>query len=225
MSLLLANAGAPIPAPEAQPRRVRALKTVPLKLDGQLDDWTNDVEDRNVSPFRHAQPIALTSEDAAQGIAKGDSDLSGIAYYLWSDSMLYLGGAVFGQGSPRVVFRLGKAEIVADLQEKNAKATAAARDFAPQAAFGAVNAADLVDARALSFSRIDTRVGNLTPTRQAPGKSFEIAVPWNAIGGKATFEQTKALIRIERQDGVALQAPLGADPDSDADWIQLTFVE
>ncbi|MDX9979437.1 MAG: glycoside hydrolase family 2 TIM barrel-domain containing protein [Lentisphaeria bacterium] len=179
---LLTNAGVPLAAPARTAPRIRCLKTVPLQLDGQLDDWTNDIEDRNVSPFRHAEPIVLASEHTAAGEPRPDQEASAIVYLLWNEENLYLGGVLVGRGERALTVQVGEAEI------RVAGGTAAVA--APPGAFAAEvqrgelrDVRSLVDARLLTFAEIDARVGNLRAVRgPVPGRTFELAIPWRRLG-------------------------------------------
>ena len=106
ITILLTNAGVQITAPEKTQPRVRALRTVPLKLDGQLDDWTNDIEDRNVSPYRHAEPVVLGADTLVEGEVQGDQQLCGIVYFLCDEQSLYVAGVTVG--GDRIQIQLGE---------------------------------------------------------------------------------------------------------------------
>ncbi|MCX7015563.1 MAG: hypothetical protein NTW86_23920 [Candidatus Sumerlaeota bacterium] len=228
MSTLLANAGAPIELPSAAQSRARVLKTVPIQLDGKLDDWTNDIEDRNVSPYRHAEPIVLSSENAVAGAPSGDADFSGIAYFLWDDSALYAAGALLGKvEGQKVEIRLGDRTLNIEWAGQHPKAQLAS----PQGEAVKVQAAgaqlkdakELTDTRSLSFTMIDRRVGHLKTVDRVGGETFEAKIPWSSLGLSAPPQETRVLVRLSRADGVALQAPREANEGDPATWLTLTL--
>lgn len=181
---LLTNAGVPLAAPARTAPRIRCLKTVPLQLDGQLDDWTNDIEDRNVSPFRHAEPIVLGSDHTVAGETRPDQETSAIVYLLWNEDNLYLGGVLIGRspGERILAVRVGETEIRLDAE---AAAVATPREtFAVEVHRGGLHdVRSLVDTRFLTFAEIDARVGNLRAVRgPVPGRTFELAIPWRRLG-------------------------------------------
>jgi len=79
---------------------------VPLQFDGRLDDWTNDMEDRNVSLFQHATPVVLSSRDATAGTVAGDAELSGIVYFLHDATQLFVAGIVFSKDAAQLEIEL-----------------------------------------------------------------------------------------------------------------------
>jgi hypothetical protein len=77
----------PRPPFRATARCINWASCSPTGCDGRLDDWTNDIEDRNVSPFRHAEPVVLGADVLVRGQAAGDQQLSGIVHFLWNDRL------------------------------------------------------------------------------------------------------------------------------------------
>lgn len=222
LKTLLANAGAAMPLASAPSAAIQVLKTAPLKIDGRLDDWTSDVEDRNVSAYGHAKPIVISSRDVVSGKPRSDADLSAIAYFLWNEKALSLAGAVFGQGGKTTVtvrldshilsFVLSGRDVSLQLDGKPAAAL--------RAASGHTISDDLTDARALSLFAGDAPRGEGN-REKVPGTTFEIEVPWSALADNKPPEQLQGLIRVERADGTAIQAPAGATPNDPATWLQL----
>lgn len=226
MRNLLANAGVVLPVAGQQSQAVQVLKTVPLKIDGQLDDWTSDVDDRNVSPYVHANPIVLPAQDATGGQPMGDADLSSIVYFLWNEQALYLGGVVFGQGGAATVrahinghvlsFIPAHAGDSLQIDGKPARALHAAN--------GHTTSDDLTDARALAFVDISNKAGASPRLSKVPGTTFEIEAPWGALGWTRAPGQFAALLRLERADGVAISSPALAAPKDPATWLKLSLV-
>lgn len=236
MSVLLANAGAAIEPVERRSHRARVYKTVPLILDGQLDDWTSDMDDKNVSPWCHADPIVLSSEETAAGSVSGDAEFSGIVYLLWNEENLYVGGVALGRKTAdRVVVQIGDHSVNIETPGPQARASIA---HAPQAAVecaGAMlnKAEEMTDTRALSFSIIDPRIGKLRTETNISGATFEARIAWTQLGFDGPPSAMKALVRMERKDGVSLQVPLVPEPSlqsqSDSQdrrgWLELEFTK
>uniref|UniRef100_UPI00404848D3 glycoside hydrolase family 2 TIM barrel-domain containing protein n=1 Tax=Mariniflexile sp. TaxID=1979402 RepID=UPI00404848D3 len=97
LGLLLTNAGVKIPYIETTTDAIAIKKTVPIKINGQLDEWLEAMEDRLVSQYIHAQPVYLTSESRVEGPTAFDLNLSAINYFMWDDHALYLAGVVFSE--------------------------------------------------------------------------------------------------------------------------------
>jgi len=179
LSIMLTNAGVRIDPPLKTKPRVRALRTVPPKLDGQLDDWTNDVEDRNVSPFRHAEPIVLGADTLVAGQTEGDHRLSGIVYFLWDDAAIYVAGLVIG--ADRVSVRVGSQSVELCTVGEGLEATLAGKPV--KCSTSTLDARRFIDARLLTFAEIDSRIGNVRPVRGAVrAHTFELRLPWRSLG-------------------------------------------
>jgi len=215
LSIILTNAGVPIEPPIKTAARVRTLRTVPVKLDGKLDDWTNDVEDRNVSPYRHAEPVVLGADTLVNGELVGDQDLSGIVYFLWDDDSLYVAGLAAGRthGSADISVRLADSTV-------RLRATATGWDVKLSPSRQATvrchstpvaDVARFIDARFLTFAEIDARVGNVRPVRgRVPGRTFELRIPWRVIGLKPKASVPFA-VELRRGEDTLLRVPTGAE--------------
>lgn len=205
VSLLLTNAGVRLePLRKTQPR-IRALRTGPLVLDGRLDDWTNDIEDRNVSPFRHAEPVVLGADVLVRGQAAGDQQLSGIVYFLWNDTGLYVAGLAIG--TERIAVQIGGQSLNLTRQTSGWQA-ALEKASIPCRAEEIADVRQFADAKYLTFSEIDDRIGNVRPVRNAVrGRTFELLVPWPALGIPPDAESSFA-VEIEGENG-ALRLPPG----------------
>lgn len=78
-SVILTNLGVPLATDRPNPLpRCRILRAEDVTLDGDLNDWTSDIEDRNVTLWKHADPLRL-----------GDR---GVVYLMWSPEQLYVAG-------------------------------------------------------------------------------------------------------------------------------------
>ena len=93
----LTNAGVQVPYNQERVEEIAIKKTVPLNIDGKLDDWLEDMEDRLVTTFIHAQPVYLTSESRVEGPPEFDLNLSAINYFMWNENALYIAGVVFSE--------------------------------------------------------------------------------------------------------------------------------
>jgi len=226
MRTLLANAGVAIPIAGKEANSVKVLKTVPLKIDGRLNDWTSDVEDRNVSQYVHAQPIVLFSQDATGAKLRNDADLSAIVYLLWNENALCLAGVVFNfnQGGATTLSVRIDGHILSLVPSGNGvsvlldgKSAAALRT-----AFGRTTSDDLTDARPLSlYAGIAPRTdGEL---EKVPGATFEIEAPWSALGWDKPPTCFSALIRVERIDGAAISSPAASVLSDPNTWLTLTL--
>ncbi len=211
LGILLTNAGVPLAPPLTSRPRVRALRTVPLTLDGRLDDWTNDIEDRNVSPYRHAEPVVLGADTLVHGQAGGDQRLSGIVYFLWNDAGLHVAGLTVG--GDRLVVRLGAAPLNLTRRGDDWQATLGAATL-PSAAGSVDDLRQFPDGRYLTFAEIDERVGNVRPVRRpVRARSFELLVPWPALGGRPEGELPFA-IEVHGPDGATLRLPSGTEAET-----------
>ena len=207
MSIVLTNAGVAIEPPLKTQSRVRALRTVALKLDGELDDWTNDVEDRNVSPYRHAEPVVLGADTLVKGEVAGDHELSGIVYFLWDDAGLYVGGLAVG--GDRVVVQVGKRSLALTRDAAGWQATLSGKAV-PCRSAELPDVRQFVDGRYLTFAEIDSRIGNVRPVRRAVrGRTFELRLPWRALGLSPATD-TSFAIEIHRGDDAVLRVPSDA---------------
>lgn len=218
LSILLTNSGVRIEPPLKTQPRIRALRTVPLTLDGRLDDWTNDIEDRNVSPFRHAEPVVLGADTLIRGQIAGDQELSGIVYFLWNDTGLYVGGLTVG--ADRIAVQIGERTLNLTRRESGWQAVIGTE----AAACHSAEIADLrqfVDAKYLTFSEIDDRIGNVRSVRRAvQGKTFELRIPWQTPGTRPGRD-TSFTIEIQGDDGAALRMP----PDTGGEDGTLVFAD
>lgn len=211
LATILANAGIDLPAAAARPSVVMVRKTVPLRLDGRLDDWTNDMEDSAVSLFRHADPVALTSKDVLRGRVADDLEFSGVVYLLCGERELHVGGLLLGAaGAPSVEIDLGERTLRLDLTR--AAATVDGRAIAARFAQGAQPAREVGDTRLLSLLRRNPQIGSLHVATDTRGATFETAIPLADLGLTAPPAELPARFRLVRDDGATLQQPLpGAD--------------
>lgn len=213
LTTLLANAGASIPLREANPDRVAVERTIPLVFDGRLDDWTNEMEDKNVSAFARATPLALTSKDAVEGLVESDRDLSALLYLLHDTKCIYFGGVVFAPATNTVLtLFLDGHELSLDLHSKRATVNGLPSRHRPS--FGMQQAQEFTDIRLLDLTRVNSRSGQSEIPSGTKGTVFEWAIPWEEIGESGPPSRAKALLRLSSHGAAVLQMPL---PDGHTD--------
>lgn len=211
---LLANAGVNIPCKSHQ-AAVTVKHTVPLCLDGRLDDWTNDIDDINISVYSHAEPILIGSRDVVAGRVEDDLDFSAVVYLLHDAEYLYLGGIIFSSGKPgRLAVELegNTLEIAPASQSLKINGSPVAR---PHLAVGSQKADEIIDARLLNLVKINKQIGKPESFTDTPGTTFELAVPWPALGLKDAPGRLQGRFRLSREGGDALQQPLTEEGGKD----------
>ncbi|MCX7014000.1 MAG: hypothetical protein NTW86_15845 [Candidatus Sumerlaeota bacterium] len=225
LSTILANCNVALAIPPRHRQRVRAFQTVALEITGNLDRWTDDMEDKNVSPYCHAEPIVLSFEDAVAGAPQNDAECSAIMYFLWDSRYFYAAGAAFGPGDDVVTMRLGESTLrIHPIGEGALASIAGPRSTALEAAGRRLPSPDaIVDARNLAFAVIDPRVGDLRAQGRVATRTFETRVPWRALGFAAPPSELRALIRLAPNKGTILQAPLEAREDAPNTWLSVAL--
>lgn len=197
LQCLLANAGIAIPGESAQSATIEVRHTVPLMFDGCLNDWTNDTDDINISMHSHAQPVALTCKQVQSGRVNGDLELSGILYLLYDQAALYAAGILFPADKAAV------AELTVDgitVQVDAGAHTVAinGRQYVPEKfAIGKQRADAVIDTRLLNLIAMNRQLQKAEPRHDTPGRTFEIALPWAALGfdgPPSTFKSTFSVI-------------------------------
>jgi hypothetical protein len=233
--LLFTNCGIPVPVNDKQISGIAVKKTVPLTIDGNLKDWTEDMEDRLVTKFIHAQPVYLTSESIVEGPPEFDLNLSAINYYLWNEQAFYISGIVF---SEERTWESGitwgsKKEYQMDLRLNNDLITVAYKNSAAKFSVngkqdenivmktGQMNSKDMTDASALQFNYIH-KSGETKTVDNLIGETFEIMIPWNILNIKPSEEIFKVLITVSAK-GSKLQVPLKANSQSKENWLNMTM--
>lgn len=214
LTTLLANAGVQIPVTSSAIRSVEVKRTVPLKFDGLLDDWTNDMEDLNLSKYSHAAPIALSGKDLVKGQVESDFDLSGVVYLLHDNENLYAGGILFSTSGALVLEadicgNLIVIEPGTDCIQVNGRGGENTRIIS-----GRQNAGSLIDTRLLNLTQIHRQTGRSEFMEGTTGVTFEAAVPWNALGYKHPPLQLKGVFRISEQERTIRQ-PVLQDGEDD----------
>ncbi|MCA1809855.1 MAG: hypothetical protein LC725_10460, partial [Lentisphaerae bacterium] len=209
---LLANAGVAVP-PARRGATVEVKSTVPLCFDGNLDDWTNDTDDINISMYSHAQPIALTSRDAVAGRPTNDLGLSGIAYLLYDRDNLYVGGIIIANESGCCLeVTVGEHVLTIRPDQQQVELDGACAKLA-QAAFARQPADTVIDARLLSLVEINKQVQKSEARYETPGHTFELGLPWQMLGLAKPPERLTGRVRLLGGDGLVLQQPAASEDD------------
>jgi hypothetical protein len=213
LSTILANAGLDVPLPDPDRLEANAFLTYPVKIDGMiLQDWLEDIEDSNVSFWRHAEPVYLPAAWAVRGTVKNDQDLSGILYVLHDKKYLNVAGIVFGKGSRlfSASYMIGddRISIFSDSGgrlEVNGKKAGSVR------VGGYQKLAKYRDSNELDFTRKNSWVGNLERIPAFYNKCFEARIPWSALKADAPSEETTLPFAVELSSGGrTLRAPMKA---------------
>jgi hypothetical protein len=217
---LLANVGVRVPCALRRASRVTVKRTVPLAFDGKLDDWTNDIDDINLSKYAHAVPIPLTSRDAVSGEITGDLDLSALVYFLYDESHLYMGGIVFSaDGMARLRASLGDHVVRVDLARKSIALNDACGSS--EEAFGEQEAGEVIDTHLLNLTVNDKRTGKIEIPVGTSGCTFECALAWAALGSDQLPVEIPARLKLTRDDGATLQVPPAVDDEQATLTLQL----
>ncbi|WP_445737153.1 glycoside hydrolase family 2 protein [Mariniflexile sp.] len=233
LSLLLTNSGVPIPYGQTKPETVTIKKTVPIKIDGKLNEWIEDMEDRYVTQYIHAQPIYLSSENIVEGPPEFDLNLSAINYLLWDEKALYVSGIVFSEektfeagvnlGSKKeynLNFKYNNDTL--EILFKDGKATVYlnGKTFSElKVATGQMDSKNLTDATKLQFSYIQ-KSGKIASFDNLIGDTFELKIPWELLQSKSSDKQPKAFISLKSRNS-KIQVPLEADELSQAKWLPM----
>lgn len=234
---LLTNCNVPIAYAKSSPETTVIKKTVPITIDGKLNEWLDDMDDRLVSQYVHAQPVYLTSQETIEGPAAYDLKLSGINYFLWNKEALYVSGVVFSEeksamsyikyGSEKeYVQQIYFNDDVIDIQFKNAQSslkvngkTNSETDFKT----GQLDSKYMTDATKLQFSFINGG-GEITTVPHLIGETFELMIPWKYLKSKPNKEVSKVLINLSSKD-TKLQLPLSGGVKIKSTWMDFNFMD
>lgn len=233
LSILLTNSDVSVPYIEPTMDDIAIKKTVPIKIDGNLDEWLDDMDDRLVSPYNHAQPIHLTSEQRVEGPAAYDLNLSGINYFMWNEKALFLAGVVFSEtknalstieyGAEKnyeMNIRYNNDVIHISFQKNHATITLNGKtEDKVLIKTGQIQSKDMTDATILQFRYIEGG-GHLTTVQNLVGETFELSIPWEILKSKPEKLKNKAMIMLESKDS-KIQLPLSASTDSDKNWLNM----
>jgi hypothetical protein len=232
---LLTNSGVPVPCAEFSVEVAVIKKTVPIHVDGKLDEWLDDMDDRNVSQYVHAQPIFLTSQQTLEGPASFDLKLSGINYLLWNKDALHIAGVIFSEEKTamsainygakkeyqqQIYFNDDIVEI--SFKDDNPKLLVNGKnDETIQIKTSQLNSKLMTDATRLQFSYINGG-GEITTVPDLVGETFELLIPWGLISSKPNVENANVLINLSSK-GSKLQVPLTGDPSVKKTWLNVLY--
>jgi hypothetical protein len=210
ISTLIANSGAEIETEDSRKLEALVKRTNPPVIDGKLNDWTEEMEDRNIAQYIHAEAVVLSAKNAQGARPESDMTFSGIVYFLFDNQNLYLAGAVFGgQENQKLDLKIGKNAILIDPTGKAAVTLNGQPD--PAVKFASGRLASMVeynDAGLLSFTRINTQYGMLERVNTVPNITFETALPWNMLNVSPESENIDLTITLT-SDGYTLVLPAG----------------
>lgn len=233
LCLILTNCGVQVPYVKPSADEIVVKKTVPITVDGKLDEWLEDMEDRFVSPYVHAQPVYLKSENIVEGPPAYDLSLSAINYFLWNEKAFHIAGVVFAEeknalssinyGAQKeyhqqihyngdvidISFISNKIEILINGKSNNSI----------QIERGQLNSRNMTDATKLQFSYISGG-GSITTVSSLVGETYEVLIPWDQLKSKASDKNSRAMISLESK-GWKILEPLSASPKSKETWLDM----
>ncbi|MGB3149815.1 MAG: hypothetical protein WBB27_04060, partial [Maribacter sp.] len=235
LSLFLTNNGTAISIRKKPIVATVTIKeTVPLKIDGNLNEWLEDMEDRLVTPYIHAQPVYLTSESIIEGPPVFDLNLSGITYFLWNEKGLHIAGTIFmdkklfggesynGTKDYTERIRLNSDIIELTLENNKAKVRVNEKYYdTVSLATNQMNSNDMTDASMLQFKFVHAS-GRIASVDAVEGETFEMTVPWKLLKSKPKNNSIKALISLESK-GSKIQVPFEGDPEKIESWLQMNL--
>lgn len=239
LSTILANAGLDIAPTQKPVENIRVKNTVPLVIDGNLNDCTEDMEDRLVTQYVHAQPVYLRAENAIEGNIHFDLDFSGIIYFLWNENSLYIAGVVFKEEK-----RMLPDEPFAQTREyqvcafiNNEKIEVIKSNEVMEVlvnnrknkniihVHNITHSSNLTDAQNMEFKYYH-RNGIIQSMENVPGETFEVEIPWNNFK-EINFNDIKPgkiLIQL-RSEKAVLQNPAKTELEIKNNWNNIQFVE
>ncbi len=236
LSLILTNQGVPIPfANTTNFDEVIIKKTVPITIDGILNEWLEDMEDKNVTQYIHAQPVFLTSENIIKGPPEFDLNLSAINYFLWNEKALYIAGVVFGEeltyetgisyGSEKIYnqeFKLNDDVISISVKNKMANVLVNGVPISNEwIGVAQINSNEMTDATNLHFNYI-LASGKIASVQNLIGETFELMIPWQLLKHKSTDESVRSIVSLESKE-TKIQVPLAEDSSLKSNWLKMKY--
>jgi hypothetical protein len=232
---LLTNIKVPVKYTELKPETISIKKTVPITVDGKLDEWLDDMDDRFVSQYVHATPVYLTSQHTVEGPTAYDLKLSGINYFLWNKAGLHIAGVVFSEEKTDmsdVKYGAAKAytqqilfnDDVINIEFKDGKSTVQVNGKTQgDLVFknGQLDSKFMTDATKLQFSYINGG-GDITTLYNLVGETYELTIPWGQLTSRQSKEKSKVMIHLGSK-GTKLQVPLTADKGLKDTWMDFKF--
>lgn len=230
---ILTNIGVPIPYAESTTDVAVIKKTVPITVDGKLDEWLDDMDDRLVSQYVHAQPIYLTSQSTIEGPAAYDLKLSGINYLLWNKDALHIAGVIFSEektAMSAISFGSEKEYIqqiffnddVVDITFAEGKSSLQVNGKSSPALFiknGQLDSKYMTDATKLQFSYINGG-GEISTVPNLIGETFELIIPWEYLSSDPGEGRAKVMINLSSK-GSKIQVPLDGNSLVQSTWLKM----
>jgi hypothetical protein len=230
LAQLLTNAGVAVPfLKEQKQTEIQIKKTVPIKIDGELEEWLEDMEDRLVTPYIHAQPIYLSSENRVSGPQISDLNLSAINYMMWNKDALHIAGVVFMEqkffggenypGNKNYQQQIKLNDDVITIQVLDEKVSVSINGNSSELIeikLGQINSKEMTDATQLQFNYIHAS-GKINTMENLTGETFEMRIPWSMLKTKASDTVGKAMFSLENKTA-KIQEPLKADLVNKNDW-------
>jgi hypothetical protein len=234
LNLLLTNMGVNVPCKAPRRIPITIKKTVPVHIDGKLNEWLEDMEDRLVTPYIHAQPVYLTSESIVEGPAVFDMNLSAINYFIWNEQALHIAGVVFmenklfggeSMGDNKVYQQqlMLNDDVITISYTKNQTAVFVNGNPLDEhlIATAQIDSKEMTDATPLQFNYIHAS-GKITNVDHLVGETFELKIPWKMLRIKPTEPDVKGLFSISSRESV-IQVPLSGNQDSQEHWWPMIF--
>lgn len=235
LAQVLTNLGVEIPFLETEKvTDIVIKKSVPIKIDGNLEEWLQDMEDRLVSPYIHAQPIFLTSESISKGPQIFDLNLSAINYMMWNEESLKIAGVIFMEkkffGGERYPYNKNYTQeiflndnlIIIEVLNNTISISINGKSFPKiNAKMANINAQEMTDATKLQFNFIHAS-GKIHTWDKMIGETFELEIPWKLLKIKPTDTKGKAMFTLENKTN-KIQMPLKAATDSKENWLPIEF--
>lgn len=235
LSLILTNCGVSIPFIEEQKQsEILIKKTVPITVDGNLEEWLEDMEDRLVTQFIHAQPIYLTSENTIEGPQAFDLNLSAINYMMSNSEALHIAGVIFmeqkffgsekypGNKNYKQQFKLNNDIITLEIVDGVTSVWVNGNvSEKVEVKTDRLNSKEMTDATELQFNFMHAS-GKIKTMDHLVGETFEMKIPWSLLQTKSNSKKGKALFSLENKIS-KIQLPLKADSENKDNWMQITI--
>ncbi|MCD6359515.1 MAG: hypothetical protein J7M38_01540, partial [Armatimonadetes bacterium] len=167
-SVILTNLGVPLTGEgDDGPPRLPILQAADMTIDGNLEEWLCDIEDRNVTRWRHATPMPLR-------------ELPGVAYLMWDGGRLYFALQYSSaDGSAQVTLHAGDRTLTLHVDASGAvnadapvKAVAARKGLAPNPDMRPAPAAEGVAVALEVSARMKLQAGMELPVLVEAGRAL-----------------------------------------------------
>lgn len=122
-STLLTNLGVKVNTPSTQTDSLEIIYLNDLEIDADISKWINDMEDDNVTRYRHAGSVLMMTQQISSGKIYSNVQCSGLVYFMYDKNYLYClaqvveNHAVSDGNSTGVNVTLGEKEISIRLNE------------------------------------------------------------------------------------------------------------